>query len=140
MPCSLSSLVFSRNTYRSSYTVWVRNSDYLSPFTQKCECPYQCQIPVVMQIRFSLHTGHSRWSGYLQSLPSIDLPVFWGCDSLARPSRITPILEPYLDDPLMWLRGTEVMKRLEEKDDAGRTLRVSRRFWECPNIVIDPMS
>ncbi|KAF9447195.1 SET domain-containing protein [Macrolepiota fuliginosa MF-IS2] len=65
----------------------------------------------------------SRWSGYLQSLPFLDLPTFWNSEPSARSNGIGPVLGSDPDNPLVLLRGSEVMKRLEKKDDAGRTLR-----------------
>jgi len=80
---------------------------------------------------FSLKGRSSRWSGYIYSLRSVDLPIFWACSSpQKRQSGIMHMhmMETELDDPLLWLRGTEVSRIGNEKNEKGQRLLVGVLF------------
>ncbi|KAJ3576494.1 hypothetical protein NP233_g392 [Leucocoprinus birnbaumii] len=77
-----------------------------------------------------LRGGSSRWYGYLRSLPSsVDLPVFWAYDQPSAHGRgggsgiVGALTGNYdHDDPMLWLHGTEVLRRLNERNRKGLRL------------------
>jgi len=77
----------------------------------------------------SLKGQSSRWSPYLGSLRSVDLPIFWACSSpQKRQSGVMHMMEAELNESLLWLRGTEVSRILNEKNEKGQRLLVGVLF------------
>ena len=125
MPSSLWGLVHFQNTYHSLWTAGMLSWVWRLLCTLKCKLKHPSHTSMSI-FHFSLKGRSSRWSGYLRSLRSVDLPIFWACSSpQKRQSGVMHMMENELDDTLLWLRGTEVSRIWNKKNEKGQRLPVS---------------